>query len=600
MSRLIRCAMVWGAIGAVFPTVCCGQEAFPRPSEAEAKIEAALKETANFDFVERPLSEVFEQLSATHKIPIQLDNKSLADEGMGADTPVTARIEGISLRSALRLMLAELDLTYVIRDEALFVTTKTEAENLLIFKVYPVRDLVLPISGFEPPEKRARAFAGDYLSLDEIITTCVEPTSWEFSGPAPQMEFHNSRAIAFLQTADIHEQTAELLAALRRTRDKQLVAARTRARAAERPAETEPDAMEVKVYAPHLSAGMGGGFFALPAEPAGATGDGEAPNAATAATPAAPASPREQDAQKALASAASMAADEQWRDKRAREFAALLPELVAPESWEPHGKGFVRVLAGALVIRQSKAVHREISRWMAGMSFGFAPGMSRPDEPSATLAPPGPQTDWPQEAEPAPNAREAAIEKALAAKFDFTFVETPLAEVVETIRRETKIEVQLDRRAITDQGLGADSPITRRISGISLQAALRPLLDELDMTYAIRDEVLLLTTKTEAENLLQCKVYPVFDLAVRPADSPPTGGAVDYDSLIETIRSNVDPSSWDQVGGPGSIQSFANAGAIVVRYTTQGHAEIARLLRALRDAHAATPQTAEAAQPPKP
>lgn len=597
MSWLIRCAMVWGAIGAVFSSACLGQEAFPRPSEAEAKIEAALTETAKFDFAERPLSEVCEQLSATHKIPIQLANKALGDEGIVSDTPVTARLENISLRSALRPMLGELDLTYVIHDEALLITTKTEAENLAIFKVYPVRDLVLPMVEFEPATKQTGAFAGDYQSLVEIITTCVEPTSWEFSGPGPQMGFRNSRAIAFLQTADIHEQTAELLAALRRARDKQLAAARTRARAAEQPAEPEPDAMEVKVYAPHISAGgMGGGFFALPAESAGAAADGETPEDAIALTPAAPAAPastREQDARQ-------VAADEERRDKRAREFAALLPELVAPESWEPYGKGFVRVLAGTLVVRQSKAIHQEISQLMAGMPFGFGAGMDRPDEPSARLAPPGPQPDWPQEAEPAPNAREAAIERALEAKFDFTFAETPLAEVVATIRRGAKIEVQLDRKAITDQGLGADTPVTRRISGISLQAGLRSLLDELDMTYAIRDEVLLLTTKTEGENLLQCKVYPVFDLAVRPADAPPTGGAFDYVSLIETICSNVDPSSWDSLGGPGSIQSFANAGAIVVTHTTHGHAAIARLLRALREAHAATAQSAEAARPPKP
>ena len=583
MSWLIRCVKAWGAIWVVFSATCFGQEAFPRPSEAEAKIEAALTETAKFDFAERPLSEVCEQLSATHKIPIQLAHKALRDEGIASDTPVTARLENISLRSALRLMLGELDLAYVIRDEALLITTKTEAENLEIFKVYPVRDLALPTSGFGPPAKRAKAFAADFQSLAEIITSCVQSTSWELSGPGPQMEFRNSRAIAFSQTPDIHEQTAELLAALRRTRDKQLAAARTRARAAEQPPEPEPDAMEVKVYALHMSSGgMGGGFFALPAESGGAAADGETPEDAIALTPAAPAAPastREQDARQ-------VAADEERRDKRAREFAALLPELVAPESWEPHGKGVVRVLAGTLVVRQSKAVHQEIFRLMTGMPFGFGSGMDRPDEPSARLAPPGPQPDWPQEAEPAPNAREAAIERALAAKFDFSFVETPLAEVVATIRREAKIEVQLDRKAIADQGLGADSPITRQISGISLLAALRSLLDELDMTYAIRDEVLLLTTKTAAENLLQCKVYPVFDQAVRPADSPPTGGAVDYEPLIETIYTNVDPSSWDSVGGPGSIQSFANAGAIVVTHTAQAHAEIARLLRALRDAGA--------------
>jgi hypothetical protein len=42
-------------------------------------------------------------------------------------------------------MLGELDLTYVIRNEVLMITTKTEAENMLSTKVYPVADLVVPI-----------------------------------------------------------------------------------------------------------------------------------------------------------------------------------------------------------------------------------------------------------------------------------------------------------------------------------------------------------------------------------------------------------------------------------------------------------------------
>ncbi|HUE71967.1 MAG TPA: hypothetical protein VMP01_13860, partial [Pirellulaceae bacterium] len=52
---------------------------------------------------------------------------------------------GISLRSALRIMLGELKLTYVIRDEVMQITTPEDAENQLVTKVYPVGDLVVPI-----------------------------------------------------------------------------------------------------------------------------------------------------------------------------------------------------------------------------------------------------------------------------------------------------------------------------------------------------------------------------------------------------------------------------------------------------------------------
>lgn len=111
----------------------------------EAKILAALDDKTELDFADTPLQDVTEYLRERHDIEIQLDNKALTDEGIGTDTPITRNIKGITLRSALRLMLGELDLTYVIKNEVLMITTKTEAENMLSTKVYPVADLVIPI-----------------------------------------------------------------------------------------------------------------------------------------------------------------------------------------------------------------------------------------------------------------------------------------------------------------------------------------------------------------------------------------------------------------------------------------------------------------------
>jgi hypothetical protein len=123
----------------------------------EAKIIAALDDKTELEFVDQPLTDVVEYLKERHEIEIQLDSRALSDEGVGSDTPVTRNIKGISLRSALRLMLGELDLTYVIRNEVLMITTKTEAENMLTNKVYPVADLVIPV---RPPMMGGRMGGG--------------------------------------------------------------------------------------------------------------------------------------------------------------------------------------------------------------------------------------------------------------------------------------------------------------------------------------------------------------------------------------------------------------------------------------------------------
>lgn len=113
-------------------------------SAAERKILAELKKPTEIDFVDTPLAEVINYLRDRHQIEIQLDKKALTNVGVDTNTPVTKSLRGISLRSALRLLLRDLDLTYVIKDEVLLITTPEQAQNDLVLKVYPVADLVVP------------------------------------------------------------------------------------------------------------------------------------------------------------------------------------------------------------------------------------------------------------------------------------------------------------------------------------------------------------------------------------------------------------------------------------------------------------------------
>jgi hypothetical protein len=110
-----------------------------------AKIRKALDEKTKIDFTDQPLQDVVTYLHDLHGIEIQLDLKALEDASIGPDTPVTRNLQGITLRSALRLMLGALDLTYIIKNEVLLITTPDKAANELTTKVYPVADLVMPI-----------------------------------------------------------------------------------------------------------------------------------------------------------------------------------------------------------------------------------------------------------------------------------------------------------------------------------------------------------------------------------------------------------------------------------------------------------------------
>ena len=74
--------------------------------------------------------------------------------------------------------------------------------------------------------------------------------------------------------------------------------------------------------------------------------------------------------------------------------------------------------------------------------------------------------------------------------------------------------------------------------------------------------------------------------AVPPGGAGPGGlggGAqADFDSLIDLITSTIKPTSWDEVGGPGSIRPFETNLSLVVSQTQEVHEEIVDLLEQLR------------------
>jgi hypothetical protein len=198
-----------------------------RLSEAEAAINKVLDEKSNADFVEIPLGDVVEFYREKHKIPIQLDHKPLDDAGIGTDVPITRQIEGVSLRSILNLLLRELELTYLIKDEVLVITTRDQASQQLETVVYDVLDLVTSERDQEV----------DFASLQEVITATVHPTTWsEIGGPGTFA--HLQGMVVISQTQAVHRDIADLLTKLRKTR-----AARTN----QQPAMAGEDAARVSL-----------------------------------------------------------------------------------------------------------------------------------------------------------------------------------------------------------------------------------------------------------------------------------------------------------------------------------------------------------------
>ncbi len=228
-------------------------ECFPQPTESEAQLASALEQRVEIDFVDTSLADVATWLEGKLGHAVVLDIRALNDAGVAGDLPITRRAKGVSLGTALRIILDQFDLAWVPRDSLLLVTTADRAAEEMMVRVYPVGDLVAAsrknfgmgggrtlekpmnmaddVSAAQPYEEQAdkskenltsetRAvepcMVADYDSLIDLISTSVRPQSWpEGTGPAPISVFEPGKCLVISQTRDVHDEVLQLLRALR-------------------------------------------------------------------------------------------------------------------------------------------------------------------------------------------------------------------------------------------------------------------------------------------------------------------------------------------------------------------------------------------------
>ena len=211
-NQTARTVHLWALTAVAWTLVSFGVGAEPiegprepvlSPSEdtpAQAIIRQKLAKPITLEFVDTPLSDVIDFLHDYTKINILLDRKALEEEGLTSDTPVTIRVEKISLGSALNVTFRALNLTWLIKDDCLIVTSRLAAGNQVVTRAYPVGDLA------ETPEQGAR--------LAELIQRLVDPAGAGTSGERIRY-VGPIRAVIVNDSAFIHERVAGLFAQLR-------------------------------------------------------------------------------------------------------------------------------------------------------------------------------------------------------------------------------------------------------------------------------------------------------------------------------------------------------------------------------------------------
>ncbi len=208
------------------PPPVVAPEFLPRPSANAERIYGVLAQPTEVDHLDIPLSDALIYLKELHDINIWLDKESLASEGIATDQLVTLSISGISLRSALRLLLEPLLVTYVVEDEVLKITTHEAASKLLVTRTYPVGDLfdsreeahelvevIVSGLGLRPKEKEVTPGNVSIKTLSFPVGGCGVSAAPRESGTFAVSV--KARAIVARQTHAVHDEIRQLLRDLR-------------------------------------------------------------------------------------------------------------------------------------------------------------------------------------------------------------------------------------------------------------------------------------------------------------------------------------------------------------------------------------------------
>jgi hypothetical protein len=192
--------------GAALQIARMQQQSGRRKTAREPEIERRLDANVSLKFEEVPLGTVIDNLRTMQGIDIVPDVRALQDAGVSLREPLTFHVDNMTLRSALKLLLKPIALTYVIQDEALWITTPELARGKSVIALYAVTDLVTEKAEGDPVKR-----------LMDLLQDTTAPWSWACKGGRGTIEFDaKTQNLIVNQTTDVQEQVADMFGALRR------------------------------------------------------------------------------------------------------------------------------------------------------------------------------------------------------------------------------------------------------------------------------------------------------------------------------------------------------------------------------------------------
>ncbi|OAI53289.1 hypothetical protein AYO47_05145 [Planctomyces sp. SCGC AG-212-M04] len=171
---------------------------FRKISEAERRIETALRKDVDFEFVGVELTSVMQSLAEKHGLNVKMDGEALRQANVPLNSQINLVASGLPLANALSLMFRDVAgqrLDYVIENEMLVVTTAERAKTTREMRIYDVRGITSDPQQIVPLLSRWCGPDDAKVGAGALVVTTSQPVHREILQFLEQLtEFRQVRA----------------------------------------------------------------------------------------------------------------------------------------------------------------------------------------------------------------------------------------------------------------------------------------------------------------------------------------------------------------------------------------------------------------------
>jgi hypothetical protein len=178
----------------------------------ERAILTALKAPITVNFKNWKFDDVITYLETSLGQTILVDREALKDAEVAYDTPINLNVKNVSARTVLRIVLAQVGLTYIVKDELIQVISKERAKDMMVVRTYYIGDIILnmdPAQAMLPLLQQQQIQGIEALKnvkqIIDMIQSSVDPQSWQLNGGNGTISFDaRSMSLVIRQSAEVH------------------------------------------------------------------------------------------------------------------------------------------------------------------------------------------------------------------------------------------------------------------------------------------------------------------------------------------------------------------------------------------------------------